>query len=249
MARLVPWTFPTRRGLAASLCVAMLAAHTFVGGRGHAAPPANASSGGFQRILFLGNSITLHGPAPDIGWTGNWGMAASVAQKDFVHLVAQAVAGEAGMEPAIMVRNIAAFERSFQDYDLQENMPETQEFNADLVILAIGENVPALESADDAAHFEARVTHLLQEVARTPQVIIVRSSFWPNTAKDDALRRACEACGGIFVDIGGLSADERNYARSERAFDHAGVAAHPGDQGMQAIADAIVTPLRATPSP
>lgn len=26
------------------------------------------------RVLFLGNSITLLGPAPQIGWTGNWGM-------------------------------------------------------------------------------------------------------------------------------------------------------------------------------
>ena len=39
--------------------------------------------GGLQaeRVLFLGNSITLHAPAPNIGWTGNWGMAATRANR------------------------------------------------------------------------------------------------------------------------------------------------------------------------
>ena len=30
-----------------------------------------------ERMLFLGNSITRHAPRPDIGWTGDYGMAAS----------------------------------------------------------------------------------------------------------------------------------------------------------------------------
>ena len=39
------------------------------------------------RVLFVGNSITLHGPRPQIGWTNNWGMAASARDKDYVHLL------------------------------------------------------------------------------------------------------------------------------------------------------------------
>ena len=39
------------------------------------------------RVLFVGNSITLHSPRPQIGWTSNWGMAASARDKDYVHLL------------------------------------------------------------------------------------------------------------------------------------------------------------------
>ena len=35
-----------------------------------------------QKILFVGNSITSHGPKADIDWRGNWGMAATSLDKD-----------------------------------------------------------------------------------------------------------------------------------------------------------------------
>ncbi len=209
-----------------------------------AAAPAAAPAPKFQRVLFLGNSITLHGPAPKIGWTGNWGMAASAADKDFVHLITRALTETPGAAPETMVKNIAAFERQYAAYDIPQSLKDAVAFQADLVIVAMGENVPGLGSEKDQMQFAARVEKLLDQVRgdRRP-TIIVRSCFWPDQAKDEALRQACRQVGGTFVDIRGLSKDEANYARSERDFQHAGVAAHPGDRGMQAIADAILKAL------
>ena len=42
----------------------------------------------FKKVLFLGNSITKHGPKADIDWSGNWGMAASEEAKDDVFALA-----------------------------------------------------------------------------------------------------------------------------------------------------------------
>jgi len=194
-----------------------------------------------RRILFLGNSITLHGPKADIGWTGNWGMAASSKDKDYVHLVTHALAEHTGATPEIMVRNIADFERNYATYDIDGQMKDLFAFDPDLVVLAIGENVPALVSDEAKTQFTAGVMSLLRcALAKRHPLVVVRSCFWPDAAKDEVLRAACQEANGIFVDAGPLGRDPANAARSERTFAQDGVAGHPGDRGMKALADAIV---------
>jgi hypothetical protein len=194
-----------------------------------------------RRILFLGNSITLHAPKPDIGWSGNWGMAASSEDKDYVHLVTKALAEHTGSSQQIMVRNIADFERNYATYDVDLHMKDLFAFDPDLLVMAIGENVPALDSEDSQTQFKAAVTRILgRALAKRRPLVVVRSCFWPDTAKDEVLRQACEEADAIFVDAGPLGHDAANAARSERSFAHDGVAGHPGDRGMSALADAIV---------
>lgn len=195
---------------------------------------------GFAKILFLGNSITKHGPKPEIDWSGNWGMAASEEGKDYVHLVTKHLAAKQGMASEIMVQNIADFEKGYRDYDLAAKMKGVVTFEADLIILAIGENVPGLAAVEDQVKFSERVTELLTMLKgdRSP-TILVRSCFWANESKDEALRQACDSVEGVFVDISDLGTDEAHYARSERPFKHEGVAKHPGDRGMEAIARAL----------
>lgn len=192
------------------------------------------------KVLFLGNSITLHGPAPKIGWEGNWGMAATAREKDFVHLLSTKIADKGGGKPVVKIRNIADFERQFKTYDVQAGLKEELSLQADLVVVAIGENVADLAKEEDQAKFKAALTRLLQELKKHGQpTIFVRGSFWASPVKDAILQTACEEAGGVFVDIRKLGSDESNYARAERKIEHAGVAAHPGNKGMQAIADAL----------
>ena len=194
-----------------------------------------------KRILFLGNSITLHGPAAKIGWPNNWGMAASAQDKDYVHILLGAMAKLWGSRPEARIDNIADFERHYDTYDLDRGLKQDLDFKPDMVVVAIGENVPVPVSDEAKTKFKVSFARLLAALKKRGRPnIFVRSCFWANKAKDDILRESCMAVGGVFVDISGLSKDESNYARSERSFAHAGVANHPGDKGMKAIADALL---------
>ncbi|MBN2293432.1 MAG: SGNH/GDSL hydrolase family protein [Pirellulales bacterium] len=198
-----------------------------------------------KKILFLGNSITKHGDAPRIGWHGVRGMAASTLEKDYVHVAAAAITKKQGTAPEIMVETIAAFERDFTNYDVAKNLKEALKFKPDTLVLAIAENVPPLKTEQSQAQFKASVLKLLSTFkADSNPAIIVRSGFWPDKTKDEILRQVCKQVGGTFVDISDLAKDESNYARSERDYKHAGVAAHPGDKGMKAIADAILKAIK-----
>jgi lysophospholipase L1-like esterase len=216
-------------------CPLLLAMLTTAKAEERSAPPHA------KRILFLGNSITLHGPSAKVGWPNNWGMAASAQDKDYVHVLLGSMAKLSGSQPEARIDNIADFERHYDTYDLDSGLKQDLDFKPDMVVVAIGENVPALVSDEAKTRFKARFARLLAALKKRGRpTIFVRSCFWADKAKDEILRESCMAVGGVFVDISGLSKDESNYARSERSFAHAGVANHPGDKGMKAIADALL---------
>ncbi|SKB07653.1 Lysophospholipase L1 [Prosthecobacter debontii] len=199
----------------------------------------------YAKVLFLGNSITKHGPKADLDWHGNWGMAATAEAKDYVHLVTAGLTDKQGKAPEVSVNNIADFERNHVGYDVGGKLAANLDFKADLIILAIGENVPALKSDESKAAFKTALTDLLKHL-KGPQnpTIIVRSCFWANAAKDEVLKQCAAEAGATFVDISALSKDESNYGRAERPYKHAGVANHPGDKGMQGIAEAILKAVK-----
>ena len=196
---------------------------------------------GGVRVVFIGNSITLHEKLPEIGWHNNWGMAASSAEKDFVHLVTKGIEAETGRPADVRVRNLAEFERGFMDYDYSRNR-DLMEFNADFLIVALGENVRELETQEERLAYRDAFKKLLEGFmqGRAMPTCVVRGVFWRNAWKDAMMEHAASDFSIPFVkaDIAG-----DDSMKAIGLFEHKGVQAHPGDKGMAEIARRILEGL------
>lgn len=193
-----------------------------------------------NKLLILGNSVALHGPAPQIGWTGNWGMAASSRDKDFAHVLHSQVCRATQGEPELLVLNLADFERKQTDFDFDQGLKESLAFEADMIIVAVGANAPALETEETKLRYRTAFEQLLGRLQpKKSTMLLVRGEFWPDPTKEQIMREVCEKAGGTYVPLKELNKEPANLGSADQKFEHAGVAGHPGDRGMQLIADEL----------
>ena len=189
----------------------------------------------FKRVLLVGNSITLHTPQADIGWLGNWGMAASAPDRDYVHILTGRLQT---LDPQVTVEiyNGGPFERQFWTFDYG-TVRSVAAFKPDLVVMRIGENVPtdAVTSRNFGAYYQRLVDSLTVRYA--PVKVVCTTSFFDQPATSDVIRQVAAARKFYLADFAGLVNDPS--LRAAGLFTDAGVAAHPGDKGMLAIADLI----------
>lgn len=183
------------------------------------------------RILILGNSITYSAPDQAKGWYGNWGMAASSANKDYVHLFTDRLKTlNAGNE--VMVKNIASFESKFDKYSIPDSLDTCRKFNPDLLILRIGENVT--RTADEAL-FQSRYGDLINYFKEKNSKLLILSvgSAWPSRGMANAVMARFPP----FIPLEYLYYDTSNY--SFGLFTDPGIQSHPSDKGMQKISNDI----------
>ena len=94
------------------------------------------------RVTFVGNSITLHGAAPAIGWQIECGMAASAPENDYVHLLEGKVLEE-DPRASFCICQVAEWERDYkQGYEKHSLFEAARNFDADVIILRFIENCP-----------------------------------------------------------------------------------------------------------
>lgn len=181
-----------------------------------------------MKILFAGNSITRHGPKTEIGWDGDYGMAASCPENDYVHVVCRMLEAR-GKHVIYKAANISEYELSPCPESV-EKIKKLSEFGADIVIIRIGENV-AEKDADRFGEYFPSLIGCFENSA-----VFVVSSFWKKPEIEAATEAAAKECGVNFISLKGIQGDEYK-ALGEYA--HEGVAAHPSDKGMRAIAELI----------
>ncbi|MBE6658265.1 MAG: SGNH/GDSL hydrolase family protein [Ruminococcaceae bacterium] len=192
-----------------------------------------------MKLLILGNSITHHTPAPQIGWFGDWGMAASCADNDYVHRLCARLT-ENGIDVTLRERNVATFERGTAGA-LDDYFAEDFAFSPDAVVLRICENTPA-------EHLPAFAKDYASVIARFRQNpdcrVYAVGPFWKNDTAEALLKSAALENGAVFVSLSPLHGQEQYMAHGQ--YEHAGVAAHPSDAGMQAIADMVFSAMKET---
>jgi hypothetical protein len=216
-------------------------------------------------ILFLGNSVTLHGPSEEAGWPNNCGMAASVPENDYVHLLAARIAERTGTELRVSateseatgpdgaavtlgqnVINIAdIFERNYGTYE-DARLEAQLSLEADIVVLQFGENMPRETFDPDAYGGGLRRLVAGLKASGDPSIFMAGQILGAGGAIDEIKQQVCaeDPEHRVFVDLSAFGADATNLASAEPYFQGV-ITGHPGDKGMEFIATKLFEAMEA----
>ncbi len=196
------------------------------------------------KVLILGNSITWHSPAESLDWDGARGMAASSDETDYVHVLDDLLS-ENLYNVEIRAENIAALE----NYWVKENTylwnhwvyKNHKDWKPDVIINTIGANMMNQVSDKNAAVAEdfvepyRKIMDYFAEGNEDVKVIACTTVI-TNDKVVEAIEAVAAADGYTYVDgRTGLTGDQ--YLAKDAS--NSGVAAHPNDAGMAALAQRL----------
>ena len=189
-----------------------------------------------KRYLFLGNSITLCGGAPEKGWQGGWGMAASSMDKDYVHRI-MAEVSKTDADAALCICQVSRWEMNYKNpHEVTKLYDVARDFGADVIITRFVENcsVPDFEPEVFISEYEKFIKSF---DTSSKAKFILTTGFWKHPGNEQ-IRLVAEKNGYEFVVLEDLGEDDSMKALG--LFEHTGIAEHPGDKGMEHIANRIL---------
>lgn len=200
-----------------------------------------------SKVTFIGNSLTVE------DGHGSIGMAASDKDHDYYALVSKWIKdhnSSAEIQPRFTCAGWegATTSTARQDFFDKAISPKISE-DTDLVIIQLIDNV---NTDAKLATFEKDAETLIKNVRqKAPHARVLWVAGWfVNESKMKLVKQACDQAGATLVDITKYKDDAKykSYIGAKRigidgtemTVTEAGVAAHPGDLGMQMIRDEIV---------
>ena len=195
-----------------------------------------------MNLLFIGNSITKHGKCSY--WPGEWGMAASSPENDYVHLLVNKLR-KSGQHVEYADINFSKWE--IMDHDRDEVLPILDDLldkSYDYIIVQLGENIFSVANLE--GDFRSLLTYLQKSCLK--KNILVCSSFFQKDDVDNIKRNVCFRGGEQYVSFEDIrciapyiAGDNIEIKLDNKIFhiNHAGVAIHPGDRGMEIYADRL----------
>ena len=181
-----------------------------------------------KRIMFAGNSMTLHGIKKDIGWELECGMAASKPENDYVHILMDKI-NKTNPDTAYCVCQVAEWEMTYKEGEKKHNLYENaKKFDADIIVMRFIENCNP--DGFDKDIFKTELSKLLKYLSNDFKAkIIMTTGFWRHPG-DEIIREYAKEKNLPLIEMGDLGEDKDMLALD--LFWHEGVRIHPGDLGM-----------------
>ena len=211
------------------------------------------------KVLIIGNSITQHTPSVPKGWIANWGMAATSREKDYVHLLNTLAVAE-NQDVEMHWVNISEYEMYFYDWSKVTNDYSAYvDFDADIIIATFGANIKNSANEGDSSYendqtfnpekYKAIIDHF--NPGNDAKVI---AGATPLTLDSTVaiIEEAAETYSYTYVDMTGITGQDYTAAKYAEQLQTlfgvseitSGVLGHPGDDGMQSMADALWISLK-----
>lgn len=199
----------------------------------------------------MGNSVTCN----EISnlWPGNWGMAASSEDRDYVHIVSTWLGGQSAKPVTTTVLDLKKWEVAQDRGSVLEDYEKYLNEYTDLITIQTGENITEFKETLESDY--ADLVSRIRQKAPNAQILMLGEVLWPAEDIEAAKRLACSGEGITFIEMSdflngyeGLykSAMGASVATSDGSsftISNEVVAAHPNDDGMACIAQLVINQI------
>lgn len=208
-----------------------------------------------KTILIIGNSITCYHICDF--WYGEWGMAASKKENDYVHLLCTKLSEKVNVNLTLIMGSVWEFlaQDRYAILDLFGYAFEKNKF--DYAVVQLGENVSNYETLENDF---MELIKFIQSKNSDTRIVLV-GNFWQNEEMDLIKQKVCNELKISYADLREISKfvngnePNREYHRSvdDIVYDengeakkilHDGVAMHPNDKAMKYIAEKIFEKIK-----